>query len=87
MTELLPVGTIVDVTEPAITYTNTDWWGNQTTETDEPRRYRGRIEGYDMHGTKYHLAHEIAPGRFTSKPISWAFPSYCVPVTEPGDPA
>jgi hypothetical protein len=79
MSELLPIGTVVDVVEPAITYHDTDWWGNETTGTRKPRCYRGRVEGYDIGGSKYHLAVYLGGGRFT-KPLAWAFPSWCTAV-------
>lgn len=59
--EVLPVGTVVQVTEH---------FGRIT---EEPRVYRAVIRGYDMSRTKYHLAPEFMRGEFTSEPICWAF--------------
>lgn len=62
MAELLPVGTVVTVTDP-------------TADLPDGRTYRALVRGYDLGRTKYHLGAEYAPGRFCDGGW-WAFPSW-----------
>lgn len=59
MKELLPIGTLVQVTP---------------FPTSEKRPYQAIVRGYDMGRTKYHLGDEYMRGLFMEKGLSWAFP-------------
>lgn len=48
MAELIPVGSVVTVTDP----------------TADGGTYRALVRGYDLGRTKYNLGAEYAPGRF-----------------------
>jgi len=63
MAALLPVGTIVTVTQPA--------FGHRAAHS-----YRARVCGYDMGRTKYELDYELWPGHFMDGGGWWAFPSW-----------
>lgn len=57
---LLPIGTVVSVQERG----------------PDARTYTGRIAGYDIGHTKYHLGVRLSSGDFTDG-ITWAFPAWC----------
>jgi hypothetical protein len=81
VSKMLPVGAVVDVTEPPIARTTSDSWPGQP-QPDEPprRRYRAQVVGYDLHRYKYRLARQIVGGGFSASAIDWAFPGWCTPV-------
>lgn len=86
---LLPIGTIVDVTEPPLRRTRNDYWDDEQPE-EEPRTYRGRVEGYDLHQSKYRLSMQISSSKSEggvrwSRPDMWAFPTWCTKVDCPHD--